>query len=134
MTRETISSRTCIAMEYMVSIKVPVEKVSLVLLIVHAKKPLQLDLYSNGIYGFYTSSTDKGSSGFTYSPRTETFSSSTCIAMEYMASIQVLVEKVSLAVLCIRSVQTQLEMSKEGEFVRNTPCLLRMKAKATDFN
>ena len=44
MTRETFSSRTYIAMQYMVSVQVPVKKVSLVLLIVHPKKPFPVGL------------------------------------------------------------------------------------------
>ena len=74
-------------MEYKVSIQVPLVKVSLILLTVHPKNLLHLDLYSNGIYGFYTSPTGKGFSDLTYSPPKETFSSRTCLAMEFMVSI-----------------------------------------------
>ena len=62
---KTFYSWTCISMECMVSLQVVLKKVSLVLLIVHPKNLLQLDLYSNGIYGFYTSPTGKGFSGRT---------------------------------------------------------------------
>ena len=42
--KETFYNRTCIAMEYRVSIQVPLEKVSLILLIVNAKKPFIIGL------------------------------------------------------------------------------------------
>ena len=75
---------------------------SILMFKVRPRNLLQLDLYSNGIYGFYTSPTGKGFSGLTYSPTKETFNSQTCIAMECMVSIQVLLEKVSLVLLIVR--------------------------------
>ena len=73
-------------MEYMVSIQVLVlEKVSLVVVIIHPKKPVTVGLVRRS-----------------YNPPKETFYSWTCIAMEYIVSIEVLrLEKVSLVVLIV---------------------------------
>ena len=60
---------------------------------------LQLDLYSNGMYGFWKSPSGKGFSGHTVKSARETFYSWTCIAVEYTVSKQVLLEKVSLVIL-----------------------------------